>query len=95
MTKKVPIKPTQQETAKSWRYTLVCIAAWIMLIFGVGHLIYYYIRLLLSVGFYDKESVKIGIYVIAGAFAFLFIYKDKAKEIFNVKDPKEIEAQNE
>ncbi|MFQ5621693.1 MAG: hypothetical protein ACE5FT_07705 [Candidatus Nanoarchaeia archaeon] len=85
MKKRVPLKPTWKETVLSWIYTISCWTVWTFLLIGVIHLISYYIYVIRNLGFYNEESIRICIYIIGGAFAFLFIYKDKASEIFKVR----------
>ncbi|MEM4254483.1 MAG: hypothetical protein QXR48_03825 [Candidatus Woesearchaeota archaeon] len=85
MKKKVPLKPTKQETLHSIIYSTACIMVWFFLIGGIIHLVSYYFFISVKEGFFAPESIKICTYIIIGAFMFLFIYKDKAKEIFKIK----------
>ena len=85
MKKEVPLKPTKQETFLSIIYIIICCILWIILIGGIFHLLSYYFFISLKESFFSSESIKICIYLIIGAFMVLFIYKDKAREIFKIK----------
>jgi len=86
MKKKVPLKPTKTEIRYSILYVIICTILWLFLIGGIIHLISYYFFISQKEGFYSQESIKICTYLIIGAFMFLFIYKDKAREIFKIKE---------
>ncbi|HZX12090.1 MAG TPA: hypothetical protein VFE88_01400 [Candidatus Nanoarchaeia archaeon] len=85
MKAKVPIKPTKWERFRSWLHVIICIILGVLLIFGAIHLLSYYIYLLTTKGFFDTESIKIGTYIIIGAFFFLVIYKKDIEGIFKIK----------
>lgn len=97
MKAKVPLKPSKSETLFSWIYTLLCFFLWLLLVLGSIHLLSYYYFISTKEGFFSPESIKICTYIIIGAFMFLFIYKDKAKEIFKIKECSEnkIKCQNQ
>lgn len=85
MSKKTPTKPSKFEIGRSWFHVCVCGIMWILLGVAAVNLFLYYSYLLLNKGFYDKETVRIAIYIIVGSFFFLVIYKKDVENIFKVK----------
>lgn len=84
--KRVPVKPTNYETSRAWAHLCICTAVWVALVLASLHLIIYYVHQVWNYGLYSEEGMKIGIYIIAGSFLFLFIYPDQVRRIFKVKD---------
>ena len=85
MKSRIPIKATKREERLSWIYGLVCNALWALLILASIHLVVYYFYFIFARGYFDKESMNMGVYIIIEAFMFLFIHKNKVREIFKVK----------
>jgi hypothetical protein len=85
MRARTPKKPTKVEKIRSWVHVTICIILWLLLVFGSVHILSYYIYLLLTNGFFDSESIRIGTYIIIGAFFFLVIYKKDIENIFKIK----------
>jgi len=86
--KKVPQKSSFKENLLSWSYVIFCCIFWCLLIFASLQLALYYRHTLLTYGFLNPEGVRIGVYIIIGAFLVLFVHKGQIKKIFRIKDVK-------
>ena len=85
MKKRIPLKSSAKELILSWTYTVLCIISWIIIFVCGVQLILYYVYITRTQGIFSSESIRIGIYLIIGAFFVMFINGNEVKKIFNIK----------
>ena len=85
MKKIVPIKPDWKEISLLVLYIVLNLIGWLILLFATGHIIAYYLYLIRTIGFFDKETIRICVYIIGGIYLLLFIHRDQVRKIFKVK----------
>jgi len=81
---KVPLKASNTEITLTVFYSVLCFILWLILIACSLHLLSYYFYCMRN-DIFDKEAIRICVYLIVGAFFVLFINRDQAQKIFKVK----------
>ena len=85
MVKLSPKKPIKVGLVKPLLMFILEIFLWSILIISAINILSYYIYCILNHGWFNKETIKIAIYLLIGSYYFLIIDKKKIYEMFGIK----------